>query len=463
MTRKLIVVCAFVTLAGFACLSSAQSQLELVSPDSTLRLRPHGYGHFEAGQVVTGNGTSAVTARVSNLWTENAFGQLAFEVAYKNHLKINFGLETKLYFSFPQQINQFVTKYDRQDVFLGPTYAELTYGTPQKWGLNLFAGYFSFKYNSDVRNLGEYMFRSATYPAYIITGFDYPQADLLGARLNSELFNKSLKQDLLLTSETVYYPTMDFSLSYLLSYNVLNKNFLEIGAGGMLAHLISVYDDKYPGGVGGSLTDPRVFTTGGNRYIVRNIGANGDTVSDTAYYSFRGNKVMGRLSLDPKAFFPGSEKYFGEDDLKAYLEVIVIGTKSYPDSSPSGIKVSSYENILQKMPVSFGFNLPSFKVLDVLNMEFEWWDCRYYNDYGNIYRSTSLPMPSLAIPQIVISPWKWSVYAKKSFFDGHLSFIAQAARDHMRLPCAQYDLANGREMLVEAGTWWWCFKTAFSF
>jgi hypothetical protein len=52
---------------------------------------------------------------------------------------------------------------------------------------------------------------------------------------------------------------------------------------------------------------------------------------------------------------------------------------------------------------------------------------------------------------------------KKTFFNEHMAVTAQCARDHMRLFSALYDRANHREMLVQAGDWWWVTKISFNF
>lgn len=450
MINKLLICCCL-SLA-FAGSGFSQSTLEMTSPDSTLKLRPHGYGHFRTGQIVRGIGVVSETPVVEGIYTEEAYGGLSMEVAYKEYLTMHMGVDVKMYFSYPQEINFFVTKYGREDVILGPTYANFSYEKTRLGDYNLSVGYFDFKYNPDVKNLGEFMFRSATYPAYIITYMDYPEAKLLGLHLCNELFNKHFKQDLLFTTETTFYPTQDWSLSYLLSYNL--GHFMEVGAGASLSHLLSVYNDKFDPGMG-SLTDPKVKGENGNQYIDEN--------GDTLYYTFRGNKVMGRLSFDPKVFIPRANELFGESDLKFYAEAIVIGTTSYPDTRLGGGQQYSYSKWKEKMPVTFGFNLPAYKILDVFNMEFEWWDSKYINNYYNVYITTSLPNPDKLNSKVNRSPWKWSVLAKKSFCDGHFSVIGQAARDHMRLPSANYQHSPTQEMLVEAGDWWWSFKTSFSF
>lgn len=429
----------------------SQSTLEMVSPDSTLKLRPHGYGHFRTGQIVRGIGYRDDEPQIEGIYTEEAYGGLSMEIDYKKHMTMHFGVDVKMYFSYPQEISAFVTKYAREDVLLGPTYANFSFQKTRAGDFNLSVGYFDFKYNPDAKNLGELMFRSATYPAYIITYMDYPMAKLLGTHFRNELFHKKLKQDLLFTTETNFYPTQDWSLSYLVSLNLMG---FEVGAGASLSHVLSVYNDKFDPGMG-SLTDPKVAGENGNQYIDEN--------GDTLYYTFRGNKVMGRLSFDPKVFIPRADKLFGESDLKFYAEAIVIGTTSYPDTRLGGSRQYSYSNWKEKMPVTFGFNLPAYKILDVFNMEFEWWDSKYINNYYNVYMTSSLPTQDKVNPKISRSPWKWSVFAKRSFCDGHFSLFAQAARDHMRLPSANYQHSPSREMLIEAGDWWWSLKTSFSF
>jgi len=73
-------------------------------------------------------------------------------------------------------------------------------------------GMLRLKYNPDGRNFGDYIFRTGTYPTYIITNFDFPAARLLGLHLSSDPI-ANLHADLLLTSEAFIYPLFDFSLT----------------------------------------------------------------------------------------------------------------------------------------------------------------------------------------------------------------------------------------------------------
>jgi hypothetical protein len=63
------------------------------------------------------------------------------------------------------------------------------------------------------------------------------------------------------------------------------------------------------------------------------------------------------------------------------------------------------------------------------------------------------------------SPWRWSVYLKKSFLDEHVSFIAQVARDHKKINFYYFELAymSFMESLQAKKDWWWSLKTEFKF
>jgi hypothetical protein len=180
---------------------------------------------------------------------------------------------------------------------------------------------------------------------------------------------------------------------------------------------------------------------------------------------------MGRISIDPKAFI--KSKYLGENDLKLYAEACIIGAKNYPDSGilmggSYTLVAPSYNNLIEKTPIAIGFNFPTFKLLDVLNMEIEYFGSKYLNDAAQFINLGSQPQPSLIIFQntttgLVESKYKWSVYAKKSFFDGHFAVAGQVGRDHMRLPCASYNDEMWNELLVEDKDWWWVLKTSWMF
>ena len=96
------------------------------------------------------------------------------------------------------------------------------------------------------RNFGDYLFRTGTYPTYIINTFDFPAARLLGLHLSSDAI-ANLHADFLFTSEAFMYPLYDFSVTAIASYKLFNA--IEIGAGIDFARCLPVMD---------SLTSPKI-------------------------------------------------------------------------------------------------------------------------------------------------------------------------------------------------------------
>ncbi|HEX2959694.1 MAG TPA: hypothetical protein VHO70_22850 [Chitinispirillaceae bacterium] len=443
MIKKLSCLCFLIGV-----LYSIGYPIEIQVVNDKVKCSLNGYGHFYFGQVARGTGIEKIDM-VNKIWTENALGRLSLETNFDEKLKLVVGVEATIRFSWPIEKNLSQTKTAQPLVWLAPTYG--LYGIENRVvRFEACAGYFEYKYNPDVRNLGEFMFRSATYPAYIITDFDYPLAKLLGLRLSLKLPVAGFSYDLLLTSETVFYPAMDWSASRILSYNIANLDFITIGTGISYAHLFSVYPEE--GSSVGSYTSPRYEAT---KYIDEN--------GDTSYYTFKGTKLMGRISIDPLAFIRKNNTLFGKEDFKLYGEALIVGLESYPDTTLSKKPNPSYSDIREKTILTLGINLPSFSLLDVFNVELEYFGSKYYNDYRQIYVIDGMPLSPAFNEGIKESPWKWSVYLKKSFYNEKCAIIGQFARDHMRLFDVIYDHANHREMLVQAGDWWWATKIMFNF
>jgi hypothetical protein len=314
--------------------------------------------------------------------------------------------------------------------------------------LEIDAGYFPYKYNSSVRNLGEYLFRSGTYPQYLITEIDFPMARLLGLRFGGSLRNV-FNFDVLLTTNTEWTAIGDINLSALVSYKP--SPLIEIGAGGCWNSMISVNLDK---------TTP---LDSGSQYFALIPGT-----SDTAIYNytFAGQKVMGRLTLDLKQLFGGAD-IFGTEDFKLYSEGAILGVINYPVSRDGNTR---YDNILQRIPIMAGFNLPVFKLLDVLSLEVEYFSNPYVNSTNSI-RFDNVPVPLSGFKEETQNPkyknlhdddLKWSVYAKRTFF-GNMFIMGQAASDHIRWYRYNYTNMDGKEALRKLSDWYFTFKFGYSF
>jgi len=242
-------------------------------------------------------------------------------------------------------------------------------GNSETVGLTVDVGRFEYKYNPESRNLGEYLFRTGTYPAYITTSFDLPLARVTGIKASLKLWDW-LRQDLLVTTLTDIEPFTDITLTYIADASLLG-NALDLGAGVQFANAIS--------------TNPSQTST-------HDFSQNGyySAPGDTAYYTFRGTKLLGRFMLDPKRFFNGTfvNNILGKEDGKIYVEAAVLGLESYPASNDYGStkqdNLYGYDQLWQKIPVTMGFNVPTFRIFDVLSLEAEWYGCRYPDAYKGV-------------------------------------------------------------------------------
>jgi hypothetical protein len=263
--------------------------------------------------------------------------------------------------------------------------------------------------------------------------------------------------DALLNFETDIPPYYDASLSVIgsIDFNKLIKHVpVTLGLGVQFAHLISV-DKKQ--------TTPKDVST---QYVDGN---------DTGHYTFRGTKLMARLCFDPKEFIPCT--LFGPEDCKLYAEASILGLENYPKNDSITFGMGTYKNIwgydtlTNKIPVTIGFNIPAFKVLDVIALEVEWYGCPYPNNYSKeigVGINPSLPIPSAYDRQqnyTVQDNWKWSVYAKKMFAHDHFGVIVQCARDHTRLQSLVDEAMNVEleEAMSLKSQWYWMTKLVAQF
>ena len=347
--------------------------------------------------------------------------------------------------------------------------------------LGLSLGVMPYKYNPEVRNLGEFLFRSGTYPFFLINDYDFPLARLSGVRLNCKYVNEKIRVvfDQFVLSERTLPPFYDFSLASMVSVGW--GKFVEWGAGVDFAHLFSVNSE---------LTTPDAA-----KYAI--------SPGDTGRYTFKGTKVMSRLTVDPCGILRGDKEsaigqLFGENGGKIYGEIAVIGLKNYPASfvksstdPRDALNQWGYSKISERMPWMVGFNIPLWKILDVCAFELEKYPAPYPNDYFQVLMESGLPVPTwyhvyrdnIRIVQNPSSggydtiPWKmaydsaayqnrwyWSLYMKKKIAE-HFSLLGQISRDHMRWDINLGNKLNydTEEALVLPGEWSWRFGALLEF
>lgn len=174
---------------------------------------------------------------------------------------------------------------------------------------------------------------------------------------------------------------------------------------------------------------------------------NGISKDYLGYYTYQGIKTMGRFAIYPAKLL-GSEA-MGPKDLALYGEVALLGFKDYP---------FFYEKKSERIPIMVGFNFPTFRILDVLALEYEYYPYPFNRNIDFMVES-AIPRPQVLDveaqddPAIFRAPayktgpdgkpvlkqlqldedekTKFTLYARKTIFNS-LSLTAQVARDHYR-------------------------------
>jgi hypothetical protein len=300
--------------------------------------------------------------------------------------------------------------------------------------------------------MGEYLFRTGTYPPFIINDFDNCEARLLGLRVSSTFF-ENLRMDLLFSSETYYNPLGDYSFSYLLGYKV--KKIVDVGAGISLSRLFPL--------------DPKQTTPHNDYNIIYEKDGMTPVIEtgDTLHYTYKGTKLMARCSFDPKQLLSSPNLLglaFGPEDGKLYFETTVLGVKN---------QGTYFNDIIRRWPYMIGFNIPVFKALDLLSLEMEYFDFNY--DLFSFPPSTTSPKENMGSDKWVIeNRFHWSFFAQKTVVNG-LSIKGLIGKDHYRntgsaTPWAGVDNpvgtgsnVGGGEFLIARGNWHYSIRVMYSF
>jgi hypothetical protein len=426
-------------------------------------LRLSGFLSLEFGQLENTWMTSCVVPQQDVMRTYVNFG-ISKDVTNRLHLEA--ALEAQMYYNTFNQteksgVEAFFLPTQYYNFYIDRAYGNFFLGDAASPFLQLMLGYFPFKYNNDARDLGEYLYRSGTYPAYLVNNFDYAKARLLGLKVTSDLGNWfHVHQDLLATVGSEYPPFFDLNLGYIVTFD-FGKIF-NLGLGGMYQSLVPAVDE---------ITTPN---TSDNWYLthVKTDTLGGLISGDTLDYTSAGLKLMARFTFDPKRIFHPSPDFrvLGIEDLKLYGEMAILGVKDYPVSTPwSQANVYGYDTLLHKMPIMLGFNVPAFKVCDVLTVEAEWYGCTYPNnfEYKSQLQYVPDPVPNgqINLPEhnyAYLDNWKWAVYAKKSFKNG-LFIVGQVACDHIRNATPLAIFVDEEEALRTDKSWWWVLKLGYQF
>jgi hypothetical protein len=180
-----------------------------------------------------------------------------------------------------------------------------------------------------------------------------------------------------------------------------------------------------------------------------------------------------RITLDPKALlFPDSD-IFGPNDLKIYGEGAILGTTD-PDYYPIDPDYPSEEDdlfarpsLINRMPIMFGLNVPTFKGLDYLTFEIEFCKYPYAFDWWGEFAANPSPQPTKTTDERWTNIYKnrdnikWTLYAKKSISD--FDIIAIFANDHINYPTYNGEgQFNSEQSFRKNWDWHWYIKLQYN-
>jgi hypothetical protein len=451
----------------------------------------HEFGQLGKGQYGLGPTQSAEIYEMD--WFDHFGAFVTKEAVVEDRLHLFGGLGGIFQFRKPEKILPGFYGTQRKAFYIGPTkaMAEYWFGDEEKPWLKLGTGTFMYKYNPDAKNLGEYLFRSGAYPTTTITGgylfVNSAAANVQGFKGSFDL--GSFKADLLMSTETSFAPLYDWSLAGIVSYSVAG-GLLDLGAGVNFKGLIPVKPSRSTKEVdnNGYFTyNGKDYVTNTDRYELAASYYNGkNTAADSAkaapytadldvvkmvdtmtvgkpaihYFTSSGTLLMGRASLDFKKLF-GSE-LFAPEDLKLYTEVAVLGVKNYP---------VYYQKISERMPIMVGFNVPTFKLLDLFAVQVEQMKSPWLNNLSQV-GNNGLPLPFFPSAQDTVvsktdyndlatkDDLKWSILLQKKL-GANVTLSGQVANDHLRLVSASYYYGpqfDHNEITVSKDHWYWMMQ-----
>lgn len=488
-----------------ACAGLALAQ----ASQDTIERKPLVIGtKIETGQIV--QGSKVIGIDPDDYYISQIGVSLTQEVIVNRRLNVKVGAGGVFYNAYPTAIRSDGGGYG---VKFGPgiTQAQALYkfGDPgDSWGA-LRVGYFGYKYNPDAKNLGEYLFRAGAYPTFAMTGgwsiMDNAQVKVQGLEFTLSQLDGALKHSFLLYNERDFRPPGDFTPAYVGEYT---KGPVQIGAGVSLYHYLPIKS---------KLTSPKsanntVYTfnnlpavntidplTGDSLHYAANqhlVAGYGDLTSIIApaidpdwtadsviahynpsvdYFTFKAVKLMGRASFSIQKVMPIA--LLNPEDLKVYGEIDLLGVKNYP-----GV----YEDRTERMPIMVGINLPTFRLLNVLSFELEYFKNGNPDDMGSQQAKLN---PGYAHNTVTdntpqdnggglgspVNPgqqdyysvllkddfnnhrddWKWTLYAVKQVMTG-VSVRAQVANDHFRAQDSYFPgYWNGPSMLRTPKDWYY--------
>jgi hypothetical protein len=407
--------------------------------------KPLAFGGFsEFGMLQSGQYGN--NKKFNDEWVDHFGAYIAQTVTAGDELAFDVGLGGVFEYQKREVVSSQWGGTQYKNFFIGPSVADIRWkaAAGDGQGLGLQFGMFNYKYNPDAANLGEYLFRSGTYPVYVTSGgfwfMNNTSVQLQGLRTGYA--NGPLSADVFMLTETSMPALYDISLAAVTSYKVAD-GLLDLGAGINFKHLIPMKPSRTSPQIAANAyftKDGRTYT-GFNTYYAeranfdrrmlksaqdtqtKELGLVTSDAANAASHQAAADAAAAEATRrqadatrdstdqafvtaamkDPAAAGISPEYYtqrgiiltarasmdlkkflpsdqFGASDLRLYAEGAILGVQNYP---------FYYEKITERMPIMAGFNFPCFRLLDLLSLQVEYFNSPYVNSYWELVRSNS--------------------------------------------------------------------------
>ena len=469
------------------------------------------FGMFREGR--------AVATPIYAEWEDHFAAFMTQSAILDDRWFMNVGIGGVFEFPKPERAIPYYPGSQYKNFFVGPTVADIEYlalnSASKTWRVGL--GMYSYKYNPDASNLGEYLFRTGPYPTYIMTGsyvfVNNSAASLQGMRSFFTL-GKNFSADVFINTETTMPPLYDLSLAAMFKYRIAD-GLLDLGAGvnfkrlvpikpsrttvknpqnayfSSIAYLdsngVQVRDSVLAGSYSGntayyqkqaefykaklasatnrqdSARDSALFQSAQSTYQSVNTWVTDASIQpDYHYYTQKGIILDAMAALDLKKWIRSD--VFGDNDLRIYAEAAVLGVQDYP---------VFYKHWWQRSPVMVGVNLPGFRFIDLISLQVEYFNSPNLNSFlSNIQTNQAVPDLDNFVSTNEFGDGLdrdnvcWSLLVKKQLTRG-VFFSAQAARDHTRFAGNASFLAgpalDPNEVFYanDSKNWYWMVQFSF--
>ena len=437
----------FLLLAGLLSVNLFALGFDIDS-DTDPKIKISGFGYYMFGQIVSGiygDKWESSTSTFGHLWVNTSLLHLNLESNATDWFTARLGLES--YVTFPLQGSNAMDKSSYFRTY--KSYLAEASGT-MHWdfdnsvfsSLKVKTGMLPYTINPEVKTLGNYLYRSTIHPVSIHNKVDYPWADLLGGVAEAGFFENKVMIEAMLSSEFTYVPFFDFTPAFGLYYKP--NEIIDVGGAIAFNHALQ---------------------------------ANCALMADSIGKAWQGTKIDARAIFDPKPLFGGMD-FLGKEELKIYTEVALLGLKDTLEVDTSNLATLRSKDTtalkdfvfpkytaLNRMPFMIGINLPTWKILDLLAVELEW----FYSPYANHWLGLFDGQKAEAVQPSSLDQWdnyvnkdnfKWAIHIRKSI--GKFEARGLFSSDHTIYTLNNPGNGNFEQTMKRPGDWQWMIQLRYN-